>query len=86
MKLSLNGAPCTLLFKIQAQSLAEPIPRCYSHKYDDDSVKVIVPRYPHPVLEIFSKRLGVDGSWEYKLIEEVPVSQEIKVLGGTICL
>lgn len=48
-KLSLNGAPCTLLFKINDQPLADPIHRCYTNKYSNPQ-EIQVSSHPQPEL------------------------------------
>ena len=43
-QLEVNGSPGTLVFKINEQQLADPIPRCYSYEYvDPPSIKARFP-------------------------------------------
>jgi hypothetical protein len=71
------------LFKVNDQILAEPIHKCYSYKYPFVN-EIVVPIKPKPQLQIYLQTLKSNGVWDYKLLEELPLLDHIKVFGGTI--
>lgn len=80
--LVVRGMPGTYVFQLDGLNIAEPIPRCYSHKFSEPYPAVVV-RYPCRV-KVLNKEYGMVELWKYVEVADVALQECTHVLNGMV--